>query len=164
MIKLRDFSENDISSIARFANNANVSNYLTSSMPYPYTTEDAKWWVEIGSKEGEVFKAIDLNGECVGSIGVHRGITEHKFSGEIGFWLAEEYWGQGYTTEAVSKMTSYIFNETDIVRLYARVFSPNKASMLVLEKCGYVLEGILKKEIFKNGEFYDDHIYGKTNS
>ena len=62
------------------------------------------------------------------------------------------------------EMTEYVFTKTNIVRLYAPVFSPNKASMRVLEKCGYQLEGILKKAIFKNDVFLDEHLYAKVSS
>ena len=57
-----------------------------------------------------------------------------------------------------------LFSNTDIVRLYAPVFSPNKASMRVLEKCGYQLEGVLRKAIYKNGVYLDEHFYAKISS
>lgn len=164
MIELREFSKNDIDSIAGHANNFNVSRYLTSRMPYPYTTKDAEWWIETGSKEFGLNRAIDLDGECIGVIGVFFGKLEYQYSAEIGYWIGEQFWGKGIATEALSKMTNDVFSDTEIIRLTAPVFSPNKASMRVLEKCGYNQEAVHCKAVFKHGEFFDEHIYVKFRS
>ena len=164
MIELRGFLDTDADSIAKHANNFNVSRYMASRMPYPYTKEDAKWWVEIGSKELGHNKAIDLGGECIGVIGVRFGESELQYSAEIGYWLAEDHWGKGIGTEAVLSMTDNVFSDTEIVRLCAPVFNPNKASMRVLEKCGYTLEAIHRKAVFKNNEFMDEHVFVKFRS
>jgi RimJ/RimL family protein N-acetyltransferase len=58
-------------------------------------------------------------------------------------------------------LTEEIFANTKIVKLHAPVFKDNVASIQVLEKCVYLLEGNLKNAIFKNGRFYDELIYGK---
>ena len=163
-IELRGFLAADVDAIAKHANNFNVSQYMASRMPYPYTKDDAIWWVEIGSKEFGDNKAIDLDGECIGVVGVRFGEFELQYSAEIGYWIAEDHWGKGIGTEAVLKMTNNVFSETKIVRLCAPVFSPNKASMRVLEKCGYTLEAIHRKAAFKNDEFMDEHIFIKFRS
>ena len=164
MIELRDFVDSDIDPITMYANNINVSRYMASRMPYPYTKGDAIWWVETGSKEQGLNYAIDLGGKCIGVVGVQFGELELQYSAEIGYWIAQDHWGKGIGTEAVSKMTDYVFSEKEIVRLSAPVFSPNKASMRVLEKCGYTLEAIHRKAVFKNDEFMDEHIYVKFRS
>jgi len=164
MIELREFFYSDIDPIAMYANNINVTQYMASRMPYPYTKGDAIWWVEIGSKEQGLNYAIDLGGKCIGVVGVQFGELELQYSAEIGYWIAEGHWGKGIGTEAVSKMTAYVFSKKEIVRLSAPVFSPNKASMRVLEKCGYTLEAIHRKAVFKNDEFMDEHIYVKFRS
>jgi RimJ/RimL family protein N-acetyltransferase len=164
MIELRGFFDSDIGSLTRHANNYNISRYMTSRMPYPYTKKDAKCWVETGSKELGLYLAIDLAGECVGVVGVRFGQLELQYSAEIGYWIAEDYWGKGIGTEAVSKMTDCAFSDNKIVRLAAPVFSPNKASMRVLEKCGYSLEAIHRKAVFKNDAFMDEHVFVKFHS
>lgn len=164
MIELRAFDDGDIDSIAVYANNINVSRYMASRMPYPYTKDDAIWWVEIGSKEQGLNYAIDLDGKCIGVVGVRFGDLEQRFSAEIGYWIAEDHWGNGLATEAVGKMTDHVFAETKTVRISAPVFSPNTASMRVLEKCGYALEAIHRKAAFKNEEFMDEHVYVKFRS
>lgn len=160
---LRDFCKNDIEPLVLFLNNKNVTKFLTSRIPQPYSIDDAKWWVNTGSKEG-ITKAVEVDGKYVGSIGATAGEFESNRSAEIGYWLEENSWGKGIATEVVMEMTEYVFSNTDIVRLYAPVFSPNKASMRVLEKCGYQLEGVLRKAIYKNGVYLDEHLYAKISS
>ena len=160
---LREFEQRDINSIVKHASNFNVSRYLTSKFPYPYKMEHAEWWVNVGSKIG-LHKAIDINGECIGGIGVTFGEGEHLYTSQIGYWLGESHWGKGIATKALFIMTAEAFSGNKIVRLVAPVFSPNKASMRVLEKCGYILEGIMIKAAFKNDIFMDEHIYAKLNS
>lgn len=160
---LREFGPDDIYSIVKHASNFNVSKYLTAKFPCPYKTEHAEWWINVGSKIGH-HRAIDIDGECVGGIGITFGEGEHLYSCQIGYWLGESHWGKGIATEALSVMTNDAFSSKRIVRLYAPVFSPNKASMRVLEKCGYTLEGIMVNSVYKNDTFMDEHIYAKLNS
>lgn len=111
----------------------------------------------------EITRVIEFNQQLVGIIGVLRGQHENYRCGEIGYWLGEPYWGKGLATMAVSQMTELIFNETDIVRLIAPIYDPNQASMRVALKCGYKLEGIAEKAIFKDGRFYDEYIYARLS-
>lgn len=163
MIKLREIKERDIEDIAKLLNNENVTKYLTARIPFPYGIEDAKWWVTIGSKEG-TNRAIEFKGKFVGVVGITPGMFEKERSAEIGYWLGEKYWGRGIGTEAVSQLTDFIFNTTNIVRIFAPVFSPNTASTRLLEKCGYSLESTQKDAFFKQGQFYDAYVYVKIQS
>lgn len=159
----RDFNQGDIEPLVKLLNNKNVTKYLTSRIAQPYTVQDAEWWVNTGSQVG-IAKAIEVNGNFAGVISAIAGEHENSRSAEIGYWLGEEFWGKGIATEAIKKMTDHVFSNTGIVRLFAPVFSPNKKSMHVLEKCGYMQEGILKKAIFKNGQYLDEYLFAKINS
>jgi ribosomal-protein-alanine N-acetyltransferase len=160
---LRDLNMQDSDSLLLYLNNKNVTRFLTSRIPQPYSIDDASWWVNTGSKEG-ITKAVEVDGKLVGGIGATAGEYENNRSAEIGYWLEEQSWGKGIATKAVMEMTDTVFINTKIIRLYAPVFSPNIASMRVLEKCGYELEGILKKAIFKDSVFLDEHLYAKIHS
>jgi len=160
VILLRNFSENDTESLVAILNDDSVTQFLSTKIPSPYTKQDALWWVNEGSK-GELIKAISFNGILVGCIGVNRGEFEYQRSGEIGYWLAKEYWRQGITSIAISQMSEYVFSNTDIVRIFASVFSDNNPSMQVLLRSGFKQEAVLQKAIFKNGQFYNNHIFVK---
>jgi len=159
-MKLRELKSEDNRALVKHLNNKQVIKYLTSRIPYPYTDKDATWWIEIGSQE-DITRAIEVDGELAGIIGITQGENQHSRCAEIGYWLGEEYWGKGYATQAITELTNFIFVSTEIVRIFAPVFEPNKASMRALEKSGYQLEGILKKRVFKDGVFYNEHIFAK---
>ena len=165
MITLRDYTIKDVERLVTLANNKNVSQYLVNTFPYPYTKSDAVWWIKTGSKaNGIVSKVIKYQNLFVGSVGItpQSGWREHV--AEIGYWLGEEYWGNGIATKALTQMTDYAFSVLRYRKLFAEVLSENKASMRVLEKCGYELEGILKQEVCKDGKYFDVFYYGKYYS
>ncbi|MBO1255541.1 GNAT family N-acetyltransferase [Alteromonas sp. 5E99-2] len=160
MVSLRDFDDEDIPILVKILNNTAVTQYLSSKIPTPYTEQDASWWVNEGSK-GDLIKGILYNGELVGCIGVNRGLFEYSKSGELGYWLAADYWRKGIATEAISQLLDYTFEHTEIVRVFASVFSANTGSMQLLLKQGFKQEAVLEKGIFKDGEFYNNHIFAK---
>lgn len=130
--------------------------------PHPYLRGDAVRWVQHASHNllQNVF-AIVVNGNAVGSIGLVPKNDVYRKSMEIGYWLGEDFWGKGITTEAVGAVSNYAFDQFDIVRLYADVFDWNTASIRVLEKNGYQFEARLKNAVFKDGKIADALIYAK---
>ena len=163
MIKLRELIEGDKSQLIVHLNNENVVRFLSSCIPSPYTEEDAHWWINEGSKT-EIVRAITFNGIFVGIIGVRRDSLEKLHRGEIGYWLGLPFWGKGIATAAIRLMCDMIFCKTDIVQLYAPVFSQNEASKKVLVRNDFKLEGVITKGILKNGVYYDECIYCKISS
>ena len=97
--------------------------------------------------------------EAVGWIGVFRRENVRRLTGEMGYYIAEEYWGKGITTEAIKQMCNYIFANTDIVRIFAEPFAFNEASCRVLEKAGFTFEGTLRQNAIKNVEIIDMKLY-----
>jgi len=161
--KLRSFRKGDEASVTRYANNLKIYR-MTLALPFPYTLKDAREWIMLNQAEqhrkrpGMASFAIDVGGEAVGCVGMSD-IEVHK--GEIGYWLAEEFWGQGITTQALRLATRYGFNELGLRRLFANVFTFNKASKRVLEKAGYMYEGCLRKNEIKDGRLLDTLVYSK---
>jgi RimJ/RimL family protein N-acetyltransferase len=159
-IKLRKWNEADLNGLVKYANNRNVAKWLTNGFPHPYTFEDGKAFLKMIENDNptKVF-AIEINGEAVGSIGIFPQSDIHEKNAEMGYWLAEAYWGKGIMTKAIQEIVEYGFQTFDIVRIFARPFSTNLKSKRVLEKAGFVLEAKLKKALFKNGECMDELIY-----
>ena len=106
--------------------------------------------------------AITIDDKVVGSIGVFRCENIHFRTAELGYYIGEPYWGNGMGTSAVKQVCSYIFENTDIIRIFAEPFAYNKASCRVLEKAGFQLEGIMKCNAVKNGQILDMALYGLT--
>ena len=163
-IKLRKWSEADLDSLVKYANNRNIPKWLTNGFPHPYSHEDGKAYLSLIANDNptKVF-AIDVNGEAVGSIGIFPQPDIHEKSAEMGYWLAEEYWGQGIMLKAIEKIVEYGFQTFDIVRIFARPFSTNLKSQRLLEKAGFSLEARLRKALFKDGGLMDELIYAKFN-
>lgn len=159
-VKLRPWTIEDIISLATYANNYNISKFLRDVFPYPYTIEDAKAFIEFASKEIPVNNfAIDVNGEAVGGIGIHPMKDIHQKNAELGYWLAEPFWGKGIMSKAIDQVLNYAFVTYEINRVFATPFSTNSASIRVLEKAGFILEGQYEKTLFKNGAYFDELVY-----
>lgn len=159
-VKLRTFTDSDLESLVKYANNANIANNLTDAFPHPYAEEDGRAFIKMVSKDipAKAF-AIDINGEACGAIGVFPQTDIHKKNAEMGYWLAEPYWGQGIITNLIGQMIEYGFNTWDIDRIYARPFGSNIASQLVLKKNGMKLEAKLEQTLWKNNRYEDELIF-----
>jgi len=160
---LREWRRGDEPSLVRHANNRNVWINLRDVFPHPYTPADARSWIRLAGTSGlNLVFAIDVDGFAVGAIGVRPGDDIHRHSAEIGYWLGEEYWNRGIVTEAVIALTDYAFHTLGMSRVHAEVFQGNAASMKVLEKAGYVREGVLQKSVFKDRQWVDEVIYARV--
>jgi len=100
---------------------------------------------------------IDINGKAIGEIGLHDIIYGHKATSNS--WIAKPFRGKNIATEARRLLVKYAFKTYNLKRLEANVRTFNKASARVLEKAGYKLEGILRKNKYKNGKYLDDMVW-----
>ncbi|GGG43852.1 GNAT family N-acetyltransferase [Hymenobacter glacieicola] len=158
--QLRPWHFSDAPALARHANDRSIWQNLRDTFPYPYTANDAAYFLaRVADNPRDLHLAIDMEGEAVGSIGVHFKTDVRRRSAEIGYWLAQEHWGKGIATAAVRTVTSYVLAHFDICRLYAVVFATNPASGKVLQKAGYELEARLRRSIVKDGEVLDSLLY-----
>lgn len=138
--------------------------YLSDRIPSPYTEADADWWLGMVSEHDGVdglFRAVVLDGEIVGSISVECKSDVFHRDGEIGYMLLTEYWSQGIMTEAVRLMCEEAFTKLDIARITGVVYTENEASWRVLEKNGFVREGLQRAAAYKKGKRHDIFLYGK---
>ena len=161
---LRTPRASDAQSFARHANNRNVSRNLRDAFPFPYRLEHAQQWIEkVTAPDAKALVlCIDVDGEAVGGAGVHPLEDVYRRSAEVGYWLAEPFWGRGIATTAVRALSEAGFAQfPHLVRLQAAVFGWNQASGRVLEKCGYVREGVLRQSVFKDGRLGDSYLYAR---
>ena len=82
-----------------------------------------------------------------------------RISAEIGYWLGVAAWGRGLATDAVKAATAYAFDELGLERVFAVANTRNRASARVLEKCGYLLEGTMRRTAIKEGIVLDQFMY-----
>lgn len=158
--ELRPFQHSDLSSLVKHANNYNIAKNLSNKFPFPYTQDDGIAFINLAlsATPQEIF-AIVVNGEVAGSIGVHPQADFYCKNAEMGYWIAEDYWGQGIVPQAIQLMVKHGFKTFDITRIFARTFDTNIKSQRVLEKTGFKLEAELTGTFYKNGTVYDELIY-----
>ena len=160
--KIRRWKIEDSSELAEALNNLNVQDNLRDGLPYPYTGNDAKNFIKamLGSEENTTFAfAITFDDKVVGSIGVFRKENIHFRTAEIGYYISEPFWGKGLGTSAVRQVCRYIFEHTDIIRIFAEPFAYNAASCRILEKSGFQYEGTLRCNAVKKGNVLDMKMY-----
>ena len=145
-----------VPSLAESANDARITLWLNEGFPNPYTLEDAERFIDAAQKDSRAFhRAIVSEGKVLGGIDLAFNRGAMRYGADLGYWLTPACWGRGIMTEAVRRFCGTAFAETDICRIQAEVFAPNAASLRVLEKCGFCREGVKRRSVFKNGEFYD---------
>lgn len=159
-VVLRPLLSTDAKSMASLANNEKVWENLRNYFPNPYHLEDAQLFIETTALEDPVkTMSINADGVFAGVIGLTQQADVYQKSMELGYWLGVSFWGKGLATTAVGLITKYAFDHLPCNRLFSGVFSFNTASMKVLEKNGYQKEGVFKKAVWKNGQFWDEHRY-----
>lgn len=159
---LRKWAEEDANQLAAALNNKKILDNLRDGLPFPYTVEDAKEYIKAmqDSQADNTFAyAITDEGRVIGSIGVFRKDNIHFRTAELGYYIAEPDWGQGHGTRAVKQICELVFETTDIIRIFAEPFARNLGSCRILEKAGFQLEGLLRKNAIKNGQTEDMKLY-----
>ena len=159
---VRRWSAADQPSLVRFANNREVWRNLTHRFPHPYTAADADFWLsKLADNPAATNWAIEVDGLAVGGIGMEPGEGVFARNARFGYWLGEPYWGRGIATAAVRGTVDFFFGQSAVQRLEAPVFEWNPASMRVLEKCGFIREGVLRRSIEKDGQIIDAVLYAR---
>ena len=162
MFSLRPYCMEDIPSMVQHANSWKVARNLRDVFPHPYTEKDARDFVALclqNEGRGQLCRAIDVGGQAVGTISLTVGRDVYRKSGELGYWLGEDFWGQGIMTAAVQRICQEGFERFDLVRIYAEPYAYNTPSRRVLEKAGFTLEGVMRRGVYKDGQVQDYCMY-----
>ena len=152
----------DAQQLSEMLNNQKILANLRDGLPFPYTIDDAKEYIQamLDADQDQTFAyAITDEDRVIGSIGVFRKDNIHFQTAELGYYIAEPDWGQGHGTRAVKQIGELIFETTGIIRIFAEPFARNLGSCRILEKAGFQLEGILRKNALKNGRSEDMKLY-----
>lgn len=160
--RIRKWELADAKDLAAALSNTKIQDNLRDGLPYPYTEQDGIDYISamLSADENDTFAfAITVEEKVIGSIGVFRQGNIHRQTAELGYYIAEEYWGKGIMTEAIKQICKYVFEKSDIIRIYAEPFAYNMASCRVLEKAGFQYEGTLRKNAVKNGKIIDMKMY-----
>ena len=157
---VRSWKTADAESVARGADNQKIWLNLRDAFPHPYRLQHARDFIKSArTRTPETMFAIAVGDEAVGGVGFVLRQDVERVSAEIGYWLAEPFWGRGIATDALIAATGHAIATHALTRVYALPFAWNTASCRVLEKAGYVLEARLRRSAIKNGEITDQLQY-----
>jgi len=172
---VRPYAPNDADSLAKAANNPNVAYSLRNIFPQPYTLADAEWWIQHTTSSSPItnFALIHPStGLVMGSIGVTLKSDVHVRTAELGYWLGEEYWGQGIMGLVVPAFVDWAFRnlkvkdkagvQVGLTRIWAEMYARNGGSEAVVKKAGFVFEGRQSASVWKDGEVMDQLVYAMT--
>ena len=181
-ISITEILETDRPAYLKHLNATNVGEWM-GCFAYPYLESDCDLgFVRMKERKEKYGYATDFairkDSELIGGISIYdynpkhlpdvnkrdlgiNNSTNHHWA-SIGYWLADEFAGKGIMSEAIAKFVPHIMKEFNLIRLEATVVNPNIASVKVLERNGFVLEGVCKKFHLKNGEYFDRLIFAKV--
>ena len=156
-ISLRTVEEEDLQFLQRDINDPDVRRFIgaTSSVN---AEQERSWFENLGDDDGESL-LICVEAEPVGTIGLSD-VSETWGRAEVGYWVTPGAWGNGYATEATELLCGYGFDQRRLNKIVAHAYEFNAGSRRVLEKVGFVEEGVHREEAFVDGEFVDVHRYG----
>ena len=165
-IKLRRLRKEDLVGLWKQANDKDVCKNLIMQK-YPVTKKFVSNFIKDSIKLYKEKKPsiinfiIDFDDKIAGLM-VVREINYDNNRAEIGYWIGKEFWHKGIMVKAIKLVSKYCFEKLKTKRIFATPFVRNKKSHRVLEKSGYVKEGVLKKQWKKDSKFQDSYMYAKT--
>lgn len=165
--QIRPWRLEDAAQLAKILNNKKILDNLRDGLPYPYKESDAREYIQamLDCDKNAVFPfAITFHSQVIGSIGAFRKDNIHFRTAELGYYIAEPFWGNGLGTSAVTQVSCRLFNTTDLLRIFAEPFACNVASCRVLEKSGFQCEGVLRSNAVKNRKILDMKLYSLVKS
>jgi RimJ/RimL family protein N-acetyltransferase len=162
---IRPWAGGDLAALVKYANNQKIWLNLRDAFPHPYAESDGAAFLEMAARQNPTtFFAIATDEEAVGAIGISINQDVHRLTAEMGYWLAEPFWGRGMMTETVARFTEYAFDRFQLLRIYAEPYATNRSSCRVLEKADFALEGRLRSSAIKDGQVLDQLLYARIRS
>ncbi len=166
---VRPFIAADIPELFRLASNPNVARYTLwsahrsrdDSHNFIHSYAQSQYLAQV--PEPMAIALVENTAALVGSIGCFWSAREHK-SMELGYWVAEEYWGRGYAVEAATVLLDHVFAEFDVVRMQAHCVVANEPSARVIRKLGFQFEGVARSAAWLRGTCYDVERYAILKS
>ncbi len=159
LVRLRAYRKEDAPLAQEYMNDPEMKLCLSPGVPYPFTLEDEEKWVATNSAMNDTYtfaiEALD-SGEYIGGCGAHE-IDWKNSKATVGIMIgSKKYLSRGYGTDAMKVLINFIFNEMNINKISLNVYAFNERAVKSYKKCGFIVEGVLRQEIFKNGNYHDE--------
>lgn len=158
LVKLRDYGKEDIESAKNFVNDFEVRQYVEGNIPYPYTLANEEDWYKKLSPHSDIYNfAIEdqKTGKYIGGCSINE-VDWKNSKVVVGIFIGDtDYRSKGYGTDAMNTLVKFIFEQMNINKVKLGVYSFNQRAIRCYEKVGFKKEGILKEELFRNGQYHD---------
>ncbi len=162
-VRIRAYKKEDVPLAQKFLNDAETKKFLTPGIPYPFTLEEEYKWFENQSAFNDAYNfAIETieDSKYIGGCGVNRLDWKNSVA-TVGIFIGDKnYWGKGYGTDAMKVLVKFIFEQMNINKVKLFVYSFNERAVKSYEKCGFVREGVLRQEMFRDGKYNDEYVMG----
>lgn len=160
LVKLRSYIEEDIEIATRFINDEEIKKLLCAGVPFPMTKWEEENWVKsrkAGADYTYDFAIENLeNGKYIGGCSVNETDLKNR-NCTIGIMIGDkECWSKGYGSDALNILVKFIFEELNMEKIKLCVFSFNVRAIACYKKVGFIEEGIMRKEIYRNGKYHDE--------
>ncbi|PSP76792.1 GNAT family N-acetyltransferase [Halobacteriales archaeon QS_3_64_16] len=158
-VALRTVEEEDIGFLQRGFTDRRIGPYVARYRPISRSQQRTEYEEQFVGSDDSIDLLVCANEEPVGYAHLFA-IDHRRGTSELGYWIVPDEQGKGYGTAAVRLITDYGFEEVNLHKLTARVHESNKVSQRLLERVGFVEEGVQREQRFLDGEYQDSHLYG----
>lgn len=159
---LRQITKDDAEDILRYLSDTDVMKHygLEPFKSIDEALDEISWYRSILEKKTGIRWGITLKGQdrVIGSCGFLNIVPQH-YRSETGFELSKEYWGKGIANEAFEVVLKYGFEQMNLQRIQALIEPANLSSQKLVERNGFIKEGLLRKYEFTCGKFDDLLMY-----
>lgn len=133
---------------------------------FPNTLERLRDYIKANQPPNNILLGIFTKEEYPKHVGNVRlgGINWQSRFAELGLVLAKKYWGKGYATEAISTISDYAFNRLNLHKVWCGILGDNIASIRAFGKAGFQVEGTLRQQYYRDGEYLDDVVMARFNN
>lgn len=160
LVRLRAYEKSDLDSIMKWINDEEVTDFLGGGMlTYPVSSITEEKYIESTAQSSDTNKSFAIETlaehQYIGGVAFHA-INWLNRSAGLGITIGDKsYWGRGYGTDAMRVMMRLGFDKVNLHRLWLHVYEYNQRAIASYEKCGFKREGVLRKERFIRGRYYD---------
>ncbi|MPZ49843.1 MAG: GNAT family N-acetyltransferase [Dehalococcoidia bacterium] len=165
LVRLRARAMTDLDNSLRWINDPEVTRFLGGQTRYPFSREQEEAWLTaavLRTHPPEISLSIDTlaGSRHIGGIGLHKVSPEDR-KAELGIMIGEQdCWGLGYGTDAIRTLLRFAFDEINLNRIELQVHDDNARAIACYLKCGFVEEGRLRQDRYKDGAYYDTLVMG----
>lgn len=159
-ITLRQVEEEEVDELVKIINEPDIRFSGDSALPFPIRKQSVLKYVGLTDQvQAHVYGIFAQHSDTiVGSLAIHN-LDLVQQNCEVGLSVSKKYQGQGYGSEAIQLILSFLFENTPIHKIKLNVFAFNTGAIRLYEKLGFHQDGVLREEIFKAGKFHDVYTY-----